>query len=265
MRRTLLAILTVALVGVPATAHGARWTGEDAAGDAQAFSWDVRDWCPEPIESDATPGEDIAALTVRHGPRRVVTRLDYAAASVVPERRRTFTLDVRTREGDLEAYASWDGGRWRVRVGPELELAPVDHPDAEPGAACQTWVGEGAFRRCRHHDVRVGPRSVTVALPRACLGDPTWVAVGASSQATLPGGVVAGDVWGISGFPDDPNTEIYGARVRAPAPQKGSPSNRSRVTNSETSWRRSLVISRTGLPMGTTAATAWSDGMPSSS
>src|ERR1700712_427804 len=43
---------------------------------------------------------------------------------------------------------------------------------------------------------------------------------------------------------------------------KGAPSNRSRVVNSATGLRRSLLSCFMGLPSGTRAATAWVSGMP---
>lgn len=264
MHRTLLgtllaiALLALPVAALPVAAHGERWTGEDAVGDARASQWDVRDWCTDTdVSSEAAPGEDITALGVRHGRRRVVLRLDYAAPSVVDERRRTFSLHVRTPRHALVADVFRAGGQWRVRVGPEIELEPVDHPDAEPGEACQIWVGSGTARSCRQREVEIAARSVTVTLPRTCLGSPAWVEVGADSQAHLPDQVIVGDTWGTSEPSENPNVITYGERVAARAPQKGSPSNRSRVTNSATSWRRSLVISRTGLPIGTTAATAY--------
>jgi|SRR5271166_609268 len=52
--------------------------------------------------------------------------------------------------------------------------------------------------------------------------------------------------------------------LRTAQPSNAAPSNRSRVMNSVTDWRRSLVSCRVGLPRGTTATSACASGIPSS-
>ena len=254
-RRILAPLVALAVLALPAPAHADRWVGDDAVGDAVAWRFEEDACSGAETTSDDAPGQDITALAVRHQPRRLVVKIRYAAPATATER--WFWLHVRTPRHDLMVDISRYRGRWHVQVGRELEFEPgMYDSDGDGIDDCEVWYAVGSSSGCRGRELEIGADAVTLALPRACLRDPAWVEVGAESWSSRDD-VVVSDEWGTSEPELDPNVHVYGDRVSVSPGQKASPSNRSRVTNSETSLRRSFVISRAGLPIGTTAATAY--------
>ena len=249
------------LVLLPGPAHAEKWSGDDATGDARAWqATDPDDWCAEPVEvaSDDTPGEDITSLTVRHQPRKVVLRLRFAGPATTTDR--SFTFDVRTARDTMsvDAYQRREGGRYTIDVFGETNWSevPVD-VDGDGVTDCTVWGGLSMGGPCRGATIDLEDQAVTVGVPRACLRFPRWVEVGASVWAHTDGDVDINDEWGVDEPSADPTVITYGERVRVSHGHSGSPSNRSRRASSATDTRRSFVISRTGLPIGTTAATAY--------
>lgn len=258
MSRTLAVALAIALLLVPTAAEAQRWTAADATGDTRSFQVDPNDICAaNPTTSEAAGGQDITGMTVRHQPGTVVVRLRYAAPATTTDR--TFALHLGTPDDRfwVDVYQRREGARWRMDVSgePSWKQGPFDS-DGDGEADCTVWFGVSWGVGCRGYDVDVEDQLVTVGIPRRCLGRPRWVEAGAESWGRS-GDVVTGDEWGTSVPSPDPRIMTYGERVWAGAGPSGWPSNRSRVASSSTGTRRSFVISRTGFPIGTTAATAY--------
>jgi hypothetical protein len=253
MSRLIVVLLALSSLALPSAAHAERWVGADPTGDAQSWQYDPADDCPAPAPttSDHAAGEDITSLTVRHQPRRVVMVVRYAADTSIA--RRWSWLHVDTPGEPLAVMVDERRDRTRrVRVMAEIAWEPIDDD-------CGGWAGWTSGSSCRGDLATADERRLEVSVPRSCLHQPAWVKVGVDGFGR-DDEVAVRDVWGTDQVPVDPNEITYGPRVRVSPgqkAQKAGPSNRSRVTNSETSLRRSFVISRAGLPSGTTAATAY--------
>ena len=275
MSRTLTAV-AVALVALvlPASAQAVVAHGPEPVGDEVAFGIDLSDeLCGDLTPTDAVDGSaafDLTRVSVRH--QRYHVALTARFAEPRAQRSVEFFLQTPQRRW-LVDFDRVHGHRYfDFLPEPHWTLADED-VDGDGTADCQVWSGGIAWGTCRdahaHASMAADHRAVTVVLPRRCLGNPRWVRAGAVSAGTL-GRTAVVDFWDPSG-PDvsegplgwNPNQHVYGERVLAGpqaavgTPQSGSPSNRSRVASSSTDTRRSFVISRTGFPIGTTAATAY--------
>jgi hypothetical protein len=167
----------LALAAAPATAE--RWHGRDAKQDVRAYDIDITSTCDDIIEKAVLPHDrrrDITRLSVDHGADSVVVIL--ALRDVGRHDRETsYDVAVRTRDRlyDVEVYT---GRRGKAEVD-FASLRPVRDPDApECGrvltAHARECVGLVA-------DLAPAANTLTVTIPRPCLGDPGWVRVGAAS------------------------------------------------------------------------------------
>ena len=253
----LLAAAAVVL-GVPAAAQAERWSGTDARRDVIDLTWDPQ---PEPcgtVTTRARPRDatdDITGLSVLHA--HDVVRVTVHLRDLRPGERFVDVALRTPRRSYLVEVARYRGFPWpALSTSTGLSVLPRHLPEA---GECGTVIigsdgGACAFPRTVFSAARI---LVSVDVPRRCLGTPRWVRAGATVQGSYQG--VAGiDRWGSTdlrgGFMGP-----LGPRVRSGAQdldQNGLPSKDSRVTNSATGLRRSFVISRTGLPIGTTAASA---------
>lgn len=271
-RSSALAVAAL-LVLLPVPAHAERWSSADAEADVTGWHWD-----PEPapcgtmtdVDGSAEVNEDITRLGARHTTRRLwlVTRfrdldeaLDQHVSYYLQTPRGAWDLDL-----DRDHTRS---GRIRVTTflarAPEPEPAEPDEP-GDPADPASCWSGSiAAGVRCAvDHDIDFDSDTVALRLPRSCVGSPRWVRVGVSAyswpDSTDPAteGISGfSDAWGVPADGEVSLAPPVGPRLRASAAsQSGSPSNSSWVASSSTASRRSLVTSRTGLPIGTTAASA---------
>lgn len=273
MSRTLVtAALAAALpLALTVPAHADVLRGPEPVGDEIVWQVDAGDpVCGEPTPvpgPDAATGHDVTGLSVRHKPHLVSVTVRYAGAADA----RSVDLHLRTPGRRWFVDVTPGGDEPAAELMPEITYSqvPVDVDD-DGTPDCQAWYGGIGYAPCPTPlGARVSDdgRALTVLVPRRCLGEPRWVRAGGGSFGRVDDLAVV-DHWDPT-HPDDPadlpsydpNVHLYGARVLAGpgarVAQKGSPSNRSRVASSETGTRRSFVITRTGLPSGTTAATAY--------
>lgn len=264
-------VLPVALLGglVPA-ASADTWAHADRSGDVTGWRFD-----PEPppcgtFEEATLAGatsSDITRLRVAH--RRDDVRLTARFRDLRGRGQHSSTFFVQTPDRmwqlDVNRFESGEPTHTFFAKAPDyaaLEAAAQEEAE-EAGVDCTTVVVDMGTAPCRGLRAEIDPRAdrVDVVLPRTCLRDPRWVRVGLSSsgETSGPDPWYVQDRWVPGGTAD--TSGIVG-RLSPPVrrdrreAQKAAPSYLSRVTNSETSWRRSFVTGLTGFPIGTTAASA---------
>ncbi|MBZ5739941.1 hypothetical protein [Nocardioides mangrovi] len=220
MPRTLaVAIAALALVWVPSAAAARPWTGADAKDDVQVTPAGPNDACPtdETASSEHTATGDLRALGVRRERDRVVATLRFADDSTWV--RRTVDVHLRTASGtrDLYAYqpAPATGFDLTVRHLLWWDQEDVDE-DGDGETDCQQWVGYTELVWCEGLVVDPVGRTLTLSVPRSCLGKGHWVKAGADTFGTddEADGVRLADQWGTQSVDDDPRDVVYGPRVR---------------------------------------------------
>jgi hypothetical protein len=207
----------LALAAAPATAES--WDGRDARQDVRACEFDLTSTCDDITEKAALPHDrrrDITRLSVDHGADSVVVVL--ALRDVGRHDRETshdVALRTRDRLYDVQVYP---GRRGKAEVD-FASLRPVRDPDA-PECGRVLTVHD---RECLGlvADLAPAANTVTVTIPRSCLGDPRWVRVGAASVGfdtdSLSFGStvvsVSGDTWGPRGSAFSALVPSLGPRV----------------------------------------------------
>ena len=157
MRRLLLSTLLVALTALTAEApaHAESFRGSDPSRDVQRLTraGDGDDYTAAPTRSNP----DITRAKVRHGRTKVVITVSFDDIFVPPGPKGVFSLF-----GDLRSDtrgASWD--LWATQKRRQGKVT--------------TWRnGKRCDGRSRISYARDRAR---VVLPRACLGDPSWVRI----------------------------------------------------------------------------------------
>lgn len=281
MSRTLrVAVATLALLSVPSVASAETWTSTDPTGDVQGEHIDLTpDSCPtwSDLDASADTNDDIRGVRVAHTQK--VVRVKAVFADLDPAKEQSVTIHVATPR---RAY-SVDVNRYEAKPG-HFKLMTFVSKEPQPPTddqldECGGW-GYVSTEICHAAGVvDTDANVVTVTVPRACLHTPDWVQVGLSASGSAnwdyseehTSGDIFSDYWSADGAPYEGWLPPYGPEV-PPGPgtvvedgQNDSPSNLSRVTKSPTGLRFSFVSSFTGLPSGTTAATAYWAGSPSSS
>ncbi|GAA4691578.1 hypothetical protein [Nocardioides nanhaiensis] len=213
--RALSALLCAAILLLAAPTHAraaeGAWRGDDAAGDAVAFTFS-----PEPppcgsVSERTAPRGDIRRLGVRHTRSSVrvtvvISDLDAGPARVsVPlqTERRHIDLDI-----DLPTGPEADGV--------EGSLSDPGKPTRPELDECggYGWISFGVS--CEALRVRAAAHAVTATIPRSCLGHPRWVRAGAEVQTELPDEEWTSDRWAPAAADDTPWWRpVLGPRVRA--------------------------------------------------
>lgn len=167
-RRLALLAAALPLVLVPlattGAAEAATWQHRDATRDVLRLSMteDVEDGRPDPADASA----DIRRIAVRHTGSQVRIDLGYR--------------DLRGGDSMLAASLVTPGGRYELTAmrSPDLRMLMLMPVDADGSASGSS---EEEYTDCRGKRIRYDAKkdTITVAIPRSCLGDPEWVRVGA--------------------------------------------------------------------------------------
>ncbi|WP_395691906.1 hypothetical protein [Nocardioides sp.] len=242
-------VLALLVLVLPAPAGAAPWSGDDVAGDVQAARMEAGRLCAAtPVEAEAATSVDITRMTVQHRPHVVMVRLRHVGADATDGRYLTLHVLTPRRELLVDVSRLRPHGRWHVFLGDEPDWSPMDFDEDGDGTPdCHGWSAVMAERTCPQSAVTVAGPLLTVALPRTCLGSPTWVRFGAAESGLIDEVVVAVDTWGTSDLVVDPNTLIYGARVRT---GRGDTRDTSRTLRGPV-VRRTLLQSPAGLVLPT--------------
>lgn len=191
-----LAACATTLVATGPAAGAATWTQHDAAHDVTLLDADATD-PDEVFVRDRTDAEtDVRRLVVRHAPR--VVRATFHLRDL-RERAGLVELDLRTPAGDHTAYA--------VRT-LRRELVFVE----------RTEDVEAERVRCPGRSATWDPAAdtVTVVVPRSCLGAPAWVRASGTVVSTSHGFRDDADLWvdDAGRRTADLDRPHYGPRVR---------------------------------------------------
>jgi hypothetical protein len=166
LKRTLATATLALLLAAPTSqAHAATWSKADAVGDATAQSLD-----PLTGEQTYAPSTDRSAdvvrTTIRHQRRAVVLTL--RLADVDPTGASSVVTVLQTPVGRFLAAASSSPGSYTFM------LMPMSGRGARDGVRCTD----------ARADFDDAADTVTVSVPRACIGRPRWVQVGALATST---------------------------------------------------------------------------------
>jgi hypothetical protein len=261
------------LIAAAGTAHAERWSAADPAGDVTGWHYD-----PEPapcgtvtdVDGSTDANDDITAVRVRHSWKDVRLTVRFQDLDPALEQSVTIHLQTALERGwflDVDRYQPRPGKPFKVMTFVAREPRYPDPGEIEDDPdGCGYW-GFIAGQSCSlpAAEVDTDLDVVRVQVPRKCLRNPAWVQVGVQATGWVSSGDPADpsfgsfhDEWGTPDPAGSPWLPPLGPPVDAPSgAQNGAPSNLSRVTNSSTGLRRSFVISETGLPSGTTAASAY--------
>lgn len=200
MRGALVLALTVGLSIVPTAAHAEGWLVDDPSGDVSGYHHDPD---PEPCGTDTEldagfhGNEDLVGFSAHHTRTalRLVARFSDIDESL--EQGLGVYIQTPTRAWQLDVGRHW----WNTAHGEKLKVtAELTKPLPEPAdgeiGECGYWTGQVRRYRCRiERAVDLDRDRITATVPRACIGDPEWVRLGA--------GAVGWD------FPDDWQTAGY--------------------------------------------------------
>lgn len=164
----LLAVLvpTTALLALPGVANAERLVTADAAADAQSVRSDVDEdvFTPAPEHTDA----DITRTVVSHGARRLTVQVRFRDLDRSLPSAAYVKLRTPARRFDIQAS----------RNTPEADIRLTER-QREDVVEC----------RGLRQSVDGAREQLTISVPAACLGGPTWVRVGVLSLAVelVPG------------------------------------------------------------------------------
>lgn len=180
-RSTALVLATVGVALAPTAAHAATYHHSDAPHDVVSVTDDDigSSATPEPTRDDG----DILTSAITHGPRRVTMSMHDGGLERDGERAVHY-FGVATSKGKIRTFQV------------------VASPDHWQGSL-QKLTGRGKTFRCRgvHWSIGYASRSVTLSVPRRCLGRPAWVRV---AMAEAKGS-------GARDYFDDANTTSFDA------------------------------------------------------
>lgn len=167
----------------------------------------------EPAQSEHAASSDLTGLAVRHKKHRVVVTLRYAGS--IAWNRNSLDVHLRTPSDamTLHAHQVNPAAPFETTVKDETtwEYESVDD-DGDGAEDCQQWTGYSQVRWCLGLRTEPARRSITISVPRSCLGHPRWVRVGADVFGDDRGVRIA-DQWGTRRVDDDPRDIAYGRRV----------------------------------------------------
>ena len=221
MRTSLVALSASAFLALSAAPAAAEtWDARDGHGDVRAYHVDITQQCEEITVGDRVPQDrqhDITRLAVDHGTEDVVATIRLRDV-IRTGRPSSYEVAVRTPDKTfmVEVYGSTAG-----RV--EAILDKVHGVRDPEGQGCGPAL-EAYGRDCTGlvADIDHRANSVTVTVPRACLGDPSWVRVGAVASGLGAGGFGDGsdirallDVWGARDYSLTHLLPPFGPRVHS--------------------------------------------------
>ena len=215
-RRSTLSRLSAVLLGaallltLAAPAEADRWSGRDAAGDVEEWSYSLE---PPPC---GTYGQELRPDDAEHD----ITRL------VVVHRRTTVEVTVHLRELRRTTGLSVELGLRTPGRGFQISLVQrrtgavplarlfTETEFGEPGD-CGVLIGFGEGVDCRRLEPHFSARedTATVTVPRRCLGNPRGVRA-AASLISLGGKRMATDEWAAPGTDTELFPGPFGPRVR---------------------------------------------------
>ena len=151
------------VVGVPATASAQTWRHTDPAGDVVRLTYDTDDDTESTVVDPSIAAGDAIGTTIRHNPRKLV-------------------VTMRFRQLAPTTDAAEYGVRGRHRAPRWVSVTT----DAEhPRGVQQVLHRDKGPVRCRGlaHTLDRAAATVTISVPRACLGRPTALRAAAVFQA----------------------------------------------------------------------------------
>jgi len=178
-----LSAAMLALSAAPATAE--RWQGRDRHHDVRSYEITLAQQpraCDQVVAGDYVTGDrlrDITALHVDHGTDTIDVAVRLAEVRRV-DKQTSYELAIRTPERTFVAQM-YRGRRSKVAV--DLEVVRPSHDPDAPGCGPVLEVVNEVDCAGVVGNVDPHRNAVTVTIPRACLGTPTWVRVGAASGA----------------------------------------------------------------------------------
>ena len=168
MRRHALALTAAAVlvVGAPTAASAQTWNHTDPVGDVTKYTWNLdTDEETEVVDPTITNG-DVISSTVKHNPRKVIATMRFRDLVAPTEDIDLFVMSVRTGKlnRDLAVAATPDDVRGQHR------LSRTNGDDV----------------RCRglSHRIDYTANTVTMSVPRACLGRPSRISAGVGAVRT---------------------------------------------------------------------------------
>lgn len=266
-----VAVLALGICSVPVPAQAEKWTGDDPSGDVAGSHYD---WDPEPcgtiteIDGSARTNEDITGLTAQYAGGRLRFAVQFRDLLATSEQMVDLYVSTpgKTWELEVDRFAT-RSGKFKVMTFLTKAFPP---PPEDTDECLFGYVSTGT--PCRiSRAIDFDADTIRLALPATCLRTPTSIRVGVRASGDGPYDPKAGfdwydDEWGVHAEGESVWYPPFGPEIHPPvADQSASPSNRSLKASSSTGTRRSLVRTLTGFPIGTTAATAYRSGIPSSS
>jgi hypothetical protein len=203
-----IAVVSLLASLAPIAAQAGEYEGDDPTGDVRGL---VHRPEPKPcgsyteVRHDDPRFNDITRLEVEHTATRLHLRL--TLRDLPPYQRSSQSFVVRTPDNAFTIDQSVFRGETVVFVNQERM------PPAHLGP-CGTWTFLSTSNPCRG---ATGTRdeaaeSISVSVPRRCVGAPRWVRVGAESYAGRQG---YRDIWAPPGSKrSGPWGHVYGPRVR---------------------------------------------------
>ena len=210
MRIRLVVLFSFALLAASAgPASAETWHARDGHGDVRSYHLDLTQECEaitggERVAQDRR--HDITRISVDHGSDALVATIGLRdLPRRGPGMNYDYDVEVRTPDHMFDVSLLAPAARRRVETGLLMVRRSRD-PDAP---RCGPRL-EAHDRDCAGLAAEVDRRSnsVSVTVPRVCLGGPRWVRVGAVAAGLGGGGfgdgsdvVVLLDAWGPSEFP----------------------------------------------------------------
>jgi hypothetical protein len=209
VRNRLVVLFSVAVLAASAgPASAETWHARDGHGDVRSYQLDLTQECEAVTGGERVAQDrrhDITRISVDHGSDALVAKIGLRdLPRKGPGMNYDYDVDVRTPDHtfDVSVVVESASGRVETSLGMVRRSRDPDAPHCGPRL-------EYLERDCAGLATEVDRRSnsVSVTVPRVCLGDPRWVRVGAVAAGVGGGGfgdgsdlMVLADAWGPSEF-----------------------------------------------------------------
>jgi len=159
---TALSAVALAL-GAPTAATAQTWNHADPAGDVVKYTFDTDTFEESHTGDPSVTNGDVISSTIKHNPRKVIATLRFRDLAVTHEDLTIFAMSIRTDKGNRDMTVA-------AMKGHERGVRDFSRPD-------------GHSVRCRgaSHHIDYAAHTVSVVVPRSCLGRPRWVKVSAGA------------------------------------------------------------------------------------